>query len=470
MIDQLMRLCRPRRNALFLGLCFPQAWMFVISQRTVFDSLAFQLAFHLGMLAGLLVIALLFRPGTARDPHLLFHPLTAAALCITPLLGFAPVALPVTAQAATGAASGAGIAFCFSTWFLIYSSMKTKDAFGFTLMGFSFGALICFGMSIVSLLSTVPVLAIACVLPFASIFCARRAWDGGSDLLASRPKAGLARKPAGRSSAPFLIAQVVVYAVIFGNGIIFSILQGAIPASPHEQAIVLVNYALRAALPLVLFVWMAAQGDNVKTKALVNSLLLALAFLLLIIWFVAGSSAAVSYVSLSLARNLVLVLLYLALLKLAKRSAQHPCFVFGIGRGLYEGSVAAGIAAYSAITLNAGALPIEEHIVQATAICVFIFLASCFFMTAQNLTDEHRASSYPVAEPGDAWESVKREFMLTDREGEIMLLLYRGHTKKGIAEILVLSENTVRWYTKQLYAKLDVHSKEELIRLVNERA
>ena len=50
-----------------------------------------------------------------------------------------------------------------------------------------------------------------------------------------------------------------------------------------------------------------------------------------------------------------------------------------------------------------------------------------------------------------------------------MQLLYRGHTKKGIADILVLSENTVRWYTKQLYAKLDVHSKEELIRLVNER-
>ena len=50
-----------------------------------------------------------------------------------------------------------------------------------------------------------------------------------------------------------------------------------------------------------------------------------------------------------------------------------------------------------------------------------------------------------------------------------MQLLYRGHTKKGMADILVLAENTVRWYTKQLYAKLDVHSKEELIRLVNER-
>ena len=47
MIDQLTRVYRPKRNALFLGLCFPQAWMFVVSQRVVFDTLAFQLAFHL---------------------------------------------------------------------------------------------------------------------------------------------------------------------------------------------------------------------------------------------------------------------------------------------------------------------------------------------------------------------------------------------------------------------------------------
>ena len=137
MIDQLTRVYRPKRNALFLGLCFPQAWMFVVSQRVVFDTLAFQLAFHLGMLAALLAIALLFRPGAERDPHVLFHPLSAVALCVTPLLGIASVALPVFAQVAAGAISGLGIAFCFSSWFLIYSSMKTKDACGFILLGFS---------------------------------------------------------------------------------------------------------------------------------------------------------------------------------------------------------------------------------------------------------------------------------------------------------------------------------------------
>lgn len=469
MIDQLMRAFKPKRHALFLGLCFPQAWMFVVSQRVVFDSLAFQLAFHLGMLAALLGIALLFRPGTVRDPRFLFHPLSAAALCVTPLLSVAPATLPILVQIVAGTVSGLGIAFCFSSWFLIYSSMKTKDACGFILLGFSFGALICLVMSLLSLISAAPALAIACALPFCSIASARRAWNEGSSLLVNRPDSTSSRKPANRSSSLFLVVQVVVYAVIFGNGIIFSILQGAIPSSSHGHLIAIVNYALRALLPFLLFLWLAAQGDNAKAKALVNSILLALTFLLLMLWFVAGASSAIAYVSLSLARNLVLVLLYLVLIKLAQRSSQHPCFVFGIGRGLYEASVAGGIAAYSAITSTYGTLPIEEHIVQATAICVFVFLASCFFMTAQNLHDEQRAPSYPIDEPDESWSRVKDEFALSDRENEIMQLLYRGHTKKGIADILVLSENTVRWYTKQLYAKLDVHSKEELIRLVNER-
>ena len=253
MIDQLTRVYRPKRNALFLGLCFPQAWMFVVSQRVVFDTLAFQLAFHLGMLAALLAIALLFRPGAERDPHVLFHPLSAVALCVTPLLGIASVALPVFAQVAAGAISGLGIAFCFSSWFLIYSSMKTKDACGFILLGFSFGALICLVMSIFSLTGTAPVLAVACVLPFGSIICARRAWDGTSNLLVNRPGATTLRKQPRRSSSLFLVVQVIVYAVIFGNGIIFSILQGAIPSSSHEHAIAFANYALRALLPFLLF-------------------------------------------------------------------------------------------------------------------------------------------------------------------------------------------------------------------------
>ena len=44
--------------------------------------------------------------------------------------------------------------------------------------------------------------------------------------------------------------------------------------------------------------------------------------------------------------------------------------------------------------------------------------------------------------------------------------LCQGRTRAYIAETLYLSENTVRGHVKRIYTKLDVHSKQELIDLV----
>jgi LuxR family maltose regulon positive regulatory protein len=48
---------------------------------------------------------------------------------------------------------------------------------------------------------------------------------------------------------------------------------------------------------------------------------------------------------------------------------------------------------------------------------------------------------------------------LSAREAEIMRLLAAGLSNPEIAERLSLSVNTVRWYVKQLYRKLDVHNR-----------
>ena len=58
---------------------------------------------------------------------------------------------------------------------------------------------------------------------------------------------------------------------------------------------------------------------------------------------------------------------------------------------------------------------------------------------------------------------------LTAREREVLELLMRGRTGAYIAETLVISENTARGHVRRLYTKLGVHSRQELIDLV-ERA
>ena len=52
---------------------------------------------------------------------------------------------------------------------------------------------------------------------------------------------------------------------------------------------------------------------------------------------------------------------------------------------------------------------------------------------------------------------------LTQREGEILCLLAQGLSDREIAEKLILAQGTVKWYNKQLYSKLGVHSRSEAV-------
>lgn len=62
---------------------------------------------------------------------------------------------------------------------------------------------------------------------------------------------------------------------------------------------------------------------------------------------------------------------------------------------------------------------------------------------------------------------VKKHYKLSDREAEVMELIARGTTVARIAEILTVSENTVRTHSKRIYTKLDIHRKQELADLVD---
>lgn len=77
-----------------------------------------------------------------------------------------------------------------------------------------------------------------------------------------------------------------------------------------------------------------------------------------------------------------------------------------------------------------------------------------------------------VAEGDDAFDArcaaVAAAGGLTEREAEIMRYLARGRTKAHIAGVLFVSENTVRSHVRNIYAKLEVHTRQQLIDLVEE--
>ena len=64
-------------------------------------------------------------------------------------------------------------------------------------------------------------------------------------------------------------------------------------------------------------------------------------------------------------------------------------------------------------------------------------------------------------------EKTAEKFGLSPRETEILGYLGRGHGIVFIANTLVISESTVRTHVKNIYRKLGVNSREELLQLVD---
>ncbi|WP_143412196.1 helix-turn-helix transcriptional regulator [Arabiibacter massiliensis] len=83
---------------------------------------------------------------------------------------------------------------------------------------------------------------------------------------------------------------------------------------------------------------------------------------------------------------------------------------------------------------------------------------------------EEAPAAEPAVEPGSSIEErcarLGEEHGLTERETEIFAMLARGRNGQFVMEHYVVSRNTVKSHVKHIYAKLDVHSQQELIDLV----
>lgn len=69
--------------------------------------------------------------------------------------------------------------------------------------------------------------------------------------------------------------------------------------------------------------------------------------------------------------------------------------------------------------------------------------------------------------PESRLERIARRHDFTQRELEIARLTAQGNTSNRIADILVISSSTVRFHQQNIYRKLDIHSRQEFIDLIN---
>ncbi|NPD31755.1 helix-turn-helix transcriptional regulator [Eggerthellaceae bacterium zg-997] len=66
-------------------------------------------------------------------------------------------------------------------------------------------------------------------------------------------------------------------------------------------------------------------------------------------------------------------------------------------------------------------------------------------------------------------QALAARYRLTSRETEVAELVARGHTVARIAQMLFVSENTVKTHSKRIYAKLGIHRRQDLLDLLGQQ-
>ena len=64
-------------------------------------------------------------------------------------------------------------------------------------------------------------------------------------------------------------------------------------------------------------------------------------------------------------------------------------------------------------------------------------------------------------------DEISMQYGITAKEQEILFLYAKGRSATYIAEKLFISVNTVKTHLANIYQKMDIHSRQELISLVD---
>ena len=91
--------------------------------------------------------------------------------------------------------------------------------------------------------------------------------------------------------------------------------------------------------------------------------------------------------------------------------------------------------------------------------------AIAYALESSGASGDPRAEQNPPAAPSRSGQTASQSLPdpLTTRELQILRMIADGLNTREIADGLVIGVGTVRWYVKQIYSKLNAHSRVEAV-------
>lgn len=241
--------------------------------------------------------------------------------------------------------------------------------------------------------------------------------------------------------------------------------------------------------------WIGAKGRHISFSLLWRLEIVIAAIGAFILMVLPGAATEIAVAIVNIADTLMLCVLFITAQDVARHSSLHPFVIFGgawAARVLSRNLGRTVVFALSPMTQSESA--VLGFIVFALSLSMVCLLTDNLPRTRKlfiydDESGEAAASrtasgpaAYETKSEGSTAANVAvassdeqvREWLrtkhgLTAREIDVALLIARGRSKTFIADELFISENTVRTHSKNVYTKLGIHSREELISLFENR-
>lgn len=152
--------------------------------------------------------------------------------------------------------------------------------------------------------------------------------------------------------------------------------------------------------------------------------------------------------------------------------SDNPAQIFGIGLSMNVLGILMG--GYIGNIL----ISTESHYLTTTLIALLvIFVVLIIFPVLNNqltrLLKNHvflvKFAGMEERERDEAILDINNRGQLTEKEREVVKLLLRGYTYQAISENLFISKNTIKYHVKNIYQKLNINNKMELIKIFSEQ-
>lgn len=148
----------------------------------------------------------------------------------------------------------------------------------------------------------------------------------------------------------------------------------------------------------------------------------------------------------------------------------NPARVLGIGLSANVLGVILGVMIGGTVDPTHTQM-INSSLIALAVVCVTLALLPLLHKRLSSLLNDHAYlavfSKMPVEEQSGHIDRFMKIANLSERESQVALLLLQGKTYKTIAGELFISENTVKYYVKNIYSKFNIQSRAGLIDILN---